>query len=120
LETRPEKLESWRHRLRASTLGGLLKQIKEAMKRTALVIRKRAPRRQPAAEPVRCVLTVNGGSSSIKFALYRADAPTVRLLSGKIERIGLPNPTLTIRDGASKTAPRIIAASNGCSCLPNE
>ena len=53
---------------------------------------------------MRCVLTVNGGSSSIKFALHRADAPTVRLLSGKIERIGLPRPTLTIRDGSSKTA----------------
>ena len=82
------------------------------MKGTALVVRNRAPRRQPAVEPVRCVLTVNGGSSSIKFALYRADAPAVRLLSGKIERIGLPSPTLTVHDGASKAAPRVIRASN--------
>ena len=82
------------------------------MKGTALSAGSKAPRRQPAPEPVRCVLTVNGGSSSIKFALYRADAPTVRLLSGKIERIGLPNPILTVRDGASQTAPRVIRASD--------
>ena len=75
-------------------------------------VSKPNPRRQPAGEPVRCVLTVNGGSSSIKFALCRADAPTVRLLSGKIERIGLPNPTLSVQDGARKTAPRVIRASD--------
>ena len=68
-----------------------------------------APPSPAPAMPERCVLTVNGGSSSIKFALYRVDAPTVRLLSGKIERIGLPKPTLTIHDGAKKTSPRVIA-----------
>jgi acetate kinase len=67
-------------------------------------------RHQPAGDPARCVLTVNGGSSSIKFALYRAASPTTRLLSGKIERIGLPRPVLTIHDGARKTDPRVIAA----------
>src|SRR5258706_9494977 len=35
-----------------------------------------------------CVLTINGGSSSIKFAAYRAGAEPQRLLVGKIERIG--------------------------------
>src|SRR5208282_2870052 len=69
-----------------------------------------ALRRQPDKQPVRCILTVNGGSSSIKFALYRADSPTTRMLAGKIERIGLPKPTLTIRDGPQKSAPRVIAA----------
>ena len=39
----------------------------------------------------RCVLTINGGSSSIKFALYAADASRAPLLSGKIDRIGLPD-----------------------------
>ncbi len=34
------------------------------------------------------VLTVNGGSSSIKFALFEADSTMERLLNGKIERIG--------------------------------
>ena len=69
-----------------------------------------ALRRQPDKQPVRCILTVNGGSSSIKFALYRADSPTTRMLAGRIERIGLPKPTLTIRDGPQKSAPRVIAA----------
>jgi acetate kinase len=67
-------------------------------------------RREPAKQPVPCILTVNGGSSSIKFALYRAGSPTTPFLSGKIERIGLPKPTLTIHDGARKTAPLFIAA----------
>jgi acetate kinase len=74
--------------------------------------RRTALRREPDAQPVRCVLTVNGGSSSIKFALYRADSPTTRLLSGKIERIGLPKPTLTVREDAQKTAPLVISAPN--------
>jgi len=57
------------------------------------------------------VLTINGGSSSIKFALYRADSPSTSLLSGDIDRIGLPKPTLTVREGARKAAPRVISAS---------
>ena len=65
---------------------------------------------EPAS--TRFVLTVNSGSSSIKFALYPTDSPTTRLLSGKLERIGLPKPVLTIRDGPGKTTPRIIAAPN--------
>ena len=41
--------------------------------------------RSPQADDI---LTINGGSSSLKFALYkRADAPA-RLLSGRIDRIG--------------------------------
>ncbi len=35
------------------------------------------------------VLTINGGSSSIKFALYRTGEPLERILHGKIDRIGL-------------------------------
>jgi acetate kinase len=66
--------------------------------------------RKLVGQPTRVVLTVNGGSSSIKFALSRADSPTTRIFSGKIGRIGLPKPTLTIRDGALKAAPRVIAA----------
>jgi acetate kinase len=72
--------------------------------------RTEAPCPNPAAEHARCVLTVNGGSSSIKFALYRADSPTTRLLAGKIERIGLPKPAITIHDGVEKAAPRVIRA----------
>ena len=42
-----------------------------------------------------CILTINGGSSSLKFALFDgksapANSPE-RLLTGRIERIGLPD-----------------------------
>src|SRR2546423_14801525 len=72
------------------------------------------PSAKPKARPAhsRCVLTINSGSSSIKFALYREDSPTTRLLSGKIERIGLPRPVLTLREGAKKTEPQDVAAPN--------
>jgi acetate kinase len=56
------------------------------------------------------VLTINGGSSSIKFATYRADSPTTRLLAGSLDRIGLPKPTLTVQDGDQDAAPRVIKA----------
>ncbi|MEY2429340.1 MAG: acetate kinase [Verrucomicrobiota bacterium] len=59
---------------------------------------------------MRCILTINGGSSSIKFALYRADSPTTRILSGKIERIGLPNPKLTVKHSAKNTETQAIRA----------
>ena len=45
-----------------------------------------------------CVLTINGGSSSIKFALYRIDEPPKRLIYGKVDRIGLPGTNLTFSD----------------------
>lgn len=38
-----------------------------------------------------CVLTANGGSSSVKFALFKADRSLSRIASGVIERIGLPD-----------------------------
>ncbi|MGA3013632.1 MAG: acetate/propionate family kinase [Bacteroidales bacterium] len=45
-----------------------------------------------------CILTINGGSSSIKFAFYKAEELQVRLLHGKIDRIGLKDSTLTFND----------------------
>jgi acetate kinase len=44
-----------------------------------------------------CILTINGGSSSIKFALYKAGETPARLLQGEIDRIGLKDTTLTFR-----------------------
>ena len=41
------------------------------------------------------ILTINGGSSSIKFALFDAE-PLRRVLKGRIERIGSPEATLVI------------------------
>jgi len=43
------------------------------------------------------VLTINGGSSSIKFALFEAGDPLRRILEGSIERIGLPEATMRVK-----------------------
>jgi acetate kinase len=43
------------------------------------------------------VLTINGGSSSIKFALFNADHTLQRILAGSIERIGLPDATFVVK-----------------------
>jgi len=47
------------------------------------------------------ILTVNGGSSSIKIALFEADRSLKRILAGGIERIGLPEATWHAK-GANK------------------
>ena len=44
------------------------------------------------------VLAMNGGSSSIKFALYRMGDSPQRRLHGKVDRIGLRDTTLTFDD----------------------
>jgi acetate kinase len=43
------------------------------------------------------ILTVNGGSSSIKFALFEGGDPLRRILEGSVERIGLPEATLRVK-----------------------
>ena len=48
------------------------------------------------------VLTINGGSSSIKFALYQVGEPLARGLYGKVDRIGLSGTNLTFNDPAKK------------------
>ena len=45
------------------------------------------------------ILTINGGSSSIKFALFKAGSSLRRILDGAIERIGLPNAVLQVKGG---------------------
>ncbi len=46
------------------------------------------------------VLALNGGSSSIKFALYRMGDPPTRGLHGKVDRIGLPGTSFAFNDPA--------------------
>jgi acetate kinase len=48
------------------------------------------------------ILTINGSSSSIKFALYQAGEPLERRLYGKIDRIGLSGTNLTFNDSTRK------------------
>jgi acetate kinase len=43
------------------------------------------------------ILTINGGSSSIKFALFETGESLRRILEGGIERIGLPEATLRVK-----------------------
>jgi acetate kinase len=47
------------------------------------------------------ILTINGGSSSIKFAVYQGGAPLKRGLYGKVDRIGLSGTNLTFGDTAT-------------------
>ena len=44
------------------------------------------------------VLTINGGSSSVKFALYQVGEPLKQTLQGNIDRIGLSGTNLTFND----------------------
>jgi len=42
------------------------------------------------------ILTINGGSSSIKYALFEAGDSFARILEGAVERIGLPEAALRV------------------------
>jgi len=46
------------------------------------------------------MLAINGGSSSLKFALYSQSRPPKRKISGQIERIGLAKTSFSHGDGA--------------------
>jgi acetate kinase len=57
------------------------------------------------------ILTINGGSSSIKFALFEAGDSLRRLLGGGIERIGQPDALLRVKgDGQEDTFSRSVTA----------
>ena len=59
------------------------------------------------------ILTINGGSSSIKFALYEAAKPLKRGLYGTVDRIGLTGTNLTFHDAeGNQQASRKLAAAD--------
>ncbi len=60
-----------------------------------------------------CILTINAGSSSIKFALFKAGKILTRSLQGKIDRMGLKDSEVIFYDGKGnqKDAP-IISKEN--------
>jgi acetate kinase len=61
----------------------------------------------------RCLLTINAGSSSLKFALFEATDPPGRLAAGKVERIGLPDARLTVREtGGGPRQERAVEAAD--------
>jgi len=57
------------------------------------------------------ILTINGGSSSIKFAVFEAGDPLRRILEGGVERIGLPEATFVVKDlNQTDNFSRLVAA----------
>jgi acetate kinase len=59
------------------------------------------------------ILTINGGSSSIKFALFEAGESPRRILAGGIERIGLPDASLHVKGlNQADNFSRLVKASN--------
>src|SRR5580658_3803394 len=59
------------------------------------------------------ILTINGGSSSIKFAFYQAKDPRQRALYGNVDRIGLSGTNLTFQNPKDKKKhSRRLAASD--------
>jgi acetate kinase len=59
------------------------------------------------------ILTINGGSSSIKFALYETGKPLKRGLCRTVDRIGLSGTNLTFHDAEGKQqASRKLAAAD--------
>lgn len=57
------------------------------------------------------ILTINGGSSSIKFALFANDHALRRILSGELTRIGQSHATLVIKgEKASDESSRAVIA----------
>ncbi|MEO8341667.1 MAG: acetate/propionate family kinase, partial [Nitrospirota bacterium] len=65
-----------------------------------------------------CILTINGGSSSIRFAIYETSkdgqAKLRVVLAGKIDRIGLVGTNLTADDptGKAKILVPVVARSH--------
>lgn len=49
-----------------------------------------------------CILTINGGSSSIKFSLYRIKEPLEQLFNGEIEDIGTKKATLNFNSATNQ------------------
>jgi acetate kinase len=56
------------------------------------------------------ILTINGGSSSIRFALYQVEEPLKKGLYGKVDRIGLSGTNLSFYDPA-KSQPESLDLS---------
>ncbi len=65
-------------------------------------------------ETSRRVLTINGGSSSIKFAVYLTGGAPQRVVSGSVERIGLGDAELKIKraDGQTSTSEQVDAPNH--------
>jgi acetate kinase len=64
------------------------------------------------------ILTINGGSSSIKVALFHVGQTLRRVLSGKIERIGLSDSVFTLTDiERGQTERQSLQAADHAACV---
>ena len=68
---------------------------------------------------MRSVLTINSGSSSLRFALFKLDESLPQILSGKFDRIGLPDTRLSFTNVlANQSDERTIDVPNHVACVP--
>ena len=68
---------------------------------------------------MRSVLTINSGSSSLRFALFNVFETLPRMLIGKFDRIGLSDARLSFTDLlANRSGERKIDAPNHVACVP--
>ena len=64
-------------------------------------------------------MTINGGSSSLRFALFRAGQPLTRLLTGKFDRVGLPKGTFSVTEvGTGRKWQREMELRDHAACVP--
>lgn len=59
------------------------------------------------------ILTLNGGSSSIRFSMYRTGSTLQRLLAGKVDRIGSADATLSADDARTGRQDRRPISARG-------
>ena len=65
------------------------------------------------------LLTINGGSSSLKFAAFRTAPALARVRTGTFERVGQPDALMTIADPITDTrAQRRVALADHAACVP--
>lgn len=70
------------------------------------------------SEPNRFILTINGGSSSIKFALFRDADSSMAITRGMVDRIGLPDSELLVTDAATqRSSRRAVHAPDHRTCV---
>src|ERR1039458_10509824 len=103
----------------SSEAAAMAKQVKIGLRRSArfgkmkpINKQTRTARRALAKESMQSILTIHGGSSSIKFALYQTGEPLKRGLYGKVDRIGLSGTNLTFNEPTKKKPERhkLVAA----------
>ncbi len=64
------------------------------------------------------LLTLNAGSSSLKFALFAEGASPVRIMAGEVDRVGSEHATLTLREIASgQTRTISVSSASQAACL---